>query len=272
MTALTQHNDAAQSLMEASAGAGEAVYVKFNGNSGDYVLANDAGELEHGDQFAVAVTLAKWSWTFWWEGQPLEKVEEFVVKDPSLWQSEPDFLPDSYDEEMSLEDIRTKQKDRDSNFNDGWSLQVTMPMAEIGGMAEEYVLRLNSKGAVRAFRGFLGAVGKKMRFHPGKLPIVEIGAASYNIKKVGKKYSPTFKLVDWISEEDLYAAAGENADEYASEEAEGPAALPAPDEKPAEVEKAAEKPAEAEESADAGDAEEKPRGRAARGRRGRSFG
>lgn len=241
----------------AGAGAGSTTFMKFTGATGSFTYGQDDEEMPHGTQMAGDIENAKWIWSFWWEGEVLETRETMIIEDPMGWQKEPDDLPEAYDGDMSLEEIRAEQADRSSNFMDGWSCQTSFGMREIGGEGEEFTLKLNQGVALNSFRSLLSSFGRQFRFKQGLTPIIEIDARSYKskVKGVGKRFSPVLKIVDWKSEEELMAAQGEDPGMYDEPGDEGPATLPAPD-------------------ADKGedDAPAAPRGRAARGRRGQNYG
>ena len=232
----------------AGAGAGTTAFMKFTGATGDFTYGQEDEELEHGTTLAADVENSKWVWSFWWDGEVLETRESFVSQNPLGFDSEPDDLPEAYDGDMSLEEIRAEQADRKSNFMDGWSCQAVLGLREIGGEGEEFTLKLNKGVALNAFRALLNTYGKQFRFKVGMVPIVELGAKSYKSKVagVGKRYAPILKIVDWKSEEELMADSGDDPDLYEVDAAEDAVALPAPDESEAE-----EKP--------------KPRGRSRRG-------
>ncbi len=236
-TSLTSYSGNDNPFLAAGAGVSDNIYMKFNGNTGDFLYGETDEEMPLGTEFIAGVAQSMWRWTFWWEGKPMESVEEFLINDPMLNKKEPDYLPEGYDDDMSLAEIRARQADRNNNNNDGWSLQATLPIRAADGEFTEYTLRLNSKGAVRTFQGLVTSYGKQARFRPDSSPVIVIGHSSYQIKGVGKKYSPTFKIADWISEDDLAARMGQSAEDYDAPEDEAPAALPAPegDEAPAEA-------------------------------------
>lgn len=249
--------DYANPFAAAGAGAGSKIFMKFKGASGDFLYGQDEEEMPHDTQFAADIENSKWNWTFWWEGEVLETIETFVAQNPMGWENEPDFLPEDYAGDMSLEEIRAEQADRKSNFMDGWSCQAVLDLREIGGEAREFTIKLNQGVALNAFRTMLQSFGRQFKIKVGLLPIVEISARSYvsKNKSVGKRYTPVLKIVDWRSEEELMEAVGDDPDMYDE-----------PEERPARAEKAKQIEAPAE---DAGDEPRTPRGR---GRRGANYG
>lgn len=274
MNALTKQNanalaagNFANPFAAAGAGAGASTYMKFTGATGDFTYGQDDEELPHGTELAGDIENSKWVWSFWWEGEVLETTETLVASDPMGWENEPDYLPESYTGDMSLEEIRAEQADRSTNFMDGWSCQAVFNLRQLGG-DEEYTLKLNKGVALNAFRALLAAFGRQYKFKLGLVPIIELSARAYKSKAkgVGKRFSPSLKITRWVSEEELMMEAGEDPEAYDDPEDEPPArpqrtttkaALPPPED---EADAADEAPANA------------PAGRAARGRRGQNYG
>lgn len=201
---------------QAGAGAGSTIFVKYKGQGGVYSFGQDEEEIQHGTLFAVDIPQSKWSWSFWWDGEVLETLDTFVVDDPMGWDNEPDFLPEDYDGDMSLKEIRAEQADRDNNFMDGWSCQSVLPMRGVDGDDEEYTLKLNKGVALNAFRTLLGSFGRQFKFKVGLVPIISLDAKKYKskIKSVGWRAAPVLKIEEWRSEEELLAGAGENPEDY----------------------------------------------------------
>lgn len=246
------NSDFANPFAAAGAGAGQRTFMKFKGASGDFLYGQDDDEMPHGTQFAADIENSKWNWTFWWDGEVLKTDETMVAQDPMGYENEPDYLPEGYDGDMSLAEIRAEQADRKSNFMDGWSCQAVLDMRLIGGTAvtdtdnelefgQEFTIKLNQGVSLNAFRSLLQSFGKQFRFKQGLVPLVEIDTRSYvsKIKSVGKRYTPILKIVDWRSEEDLMEAVGEDPDMYDSPEgpevADTPAAAPAVEDKTGEA-------------------------------------
>ena len=222
MNALTQGNSGAVATQShvnpfaaAGAGAGSSTYVKFKGASGDFLCGQDETELDHGTKLAFDLANSQFVWAFWWEEEVLETIPVMVIENPVAWNREPNHLPEKYDGDMSLEEIRAKQADRSSNFMDGWGCQAVVGMREIGGENEEFTLKLNAGVGLTAFRALLGNFGKQYLRKEGLTPVVEISASSYQskVKGVGKRYSPTFKIVDWMSDDDMMGGGDADYDE-----------------------------------------------------------
>ena len=253
---------------------GATTYMKFKGASGQFLAGSDEEEIEHGSQYAAAIYDAQWIWTFWWDGKVIETDEHLLRENPLAYETMPDWLPEDEDGDidMTLEEIKKMQKEDPANFRDGWSIQASMGLRPVDGSTEEYTLRLGGSVSLRAFHALRRAYSRQYKLREDLIPVVELDADSYKskIKGVGKRYAPTIKIVDWASEEDLLAGAGEDPSDYEDE---------VPVEEPKKVAKAAkaEPVEEAEvEEAEVVEAEEvdeegaAPSGR--RGARGRKFG
>lgn len=257
---------------QAGAGAGSSTYMKFVGATGDFTYGQDDEEMPHGTRLAAAIEESQWVWSFWWDGEVLETIETLVAEDPHGWDREPDDLPEKYDGDMSMDEIRAERADRSNNFMDGWSVQAVLNLRQIGGEGEEFTLKLNGGVGVSAFRALLQTFGRQYKFKMGLVPVIELEARSYKSKhkNVGKRWSPILKIVEWKSEEELMEASGEDAGMYDEPDRDE---APARNEKSEGRKTAALPPPEEEEGAAAGDeAPAAPQGRAARGRRGTNYG
>lgn len=270
MNALTRPNNnavgapVANPWAAAGSGAGSTTYMKFKGASGDFLAGSDEEEIPHGTKLAADIETSKWNWSFWWDGEVLETVDTLIIENPLGFENEPDYLPEGYDGDMTLEEIRTEQADKSNNFMDGWSCQAVFNLREIGGEGEEYTLKLNQGVALNAFRAMLQTYGRQFRFKQGLVPIIELSARSYKSKNksVGKRYSPVLKIVDWLSEEDLMNAVGDEGADYDD--------APERDDPPARPARAALPPKDEEADDDAPAPAAGPRGR--RGARGQNYG
>ncbi len=200
----------------AGAGASASVYVKFMGTTGNFTYGQDDEEIKHDTEFAADIMNSEWNWTFWWEGKVIETRKSRIWDDPRGFDNEPDDLPEAYEGDMSLKEIRVEQDNRDTTFNDGWGVQAVFNMRSIDGSGSEYTFKLNNGVALRAFLALLEAFGRRFQMNEGLLPIVNVSANRYTSKKVGvgKRWAPVLKITKWLSEGDLMDAAGENPDAY----------------------------------------------------------
>lgn len=247
---------------------GATTYMKFKGASGQFLAGTDEDEIEDGAQFAADMFNSQWIWSFWWDGKMVESVTALLREDPMAYENMPDFLPDHEDIDMTLEEIKKMQKEDPANFRDGWGVQASLGMRPVDGSTEEYTLRLGGSVALRAFHALRRAFSRQYKLREGLTPVVELSADGYKSKipGVGKRFAAVIKIVDWASEEDLMAGAGEDPADYEDDVPEPVTAkkIAAPVEEPEVVEEAEVEEAEvvAESAA--------PSGR--RGARGRKFG
>lgn len=197
-------------------GAGtSALYLKFDGNTGDYTFGKDQEELEKGTRVAVAPSEFKNGWICWKDSEVQEEIMVRITDGkPPAKHTLTDHGP--YDDEK-----------------DGWSQQSSAQFRDIETGAE-YLYKTSSKGGRIALGNLVQDYGKAFQRHPGELAIVELSNTSFDAKdpknpkkKLGKKYAPVFKIVGWVSEAELLAkfdamAADENDDDGDEDEAPPP--------------------------------------------------
>jgi hypothetical protein len=255
---------------------GATTYMKFKGASGQFLAGSDEEEIDHGSQYAANIFDSMWIWTFWWDGKVIETEEHLLRENPMAYDHMPDYLPDDDDIDMTLDEIKKMQKEDPANFRDGWSVQASIGLRPVDGTDEEFTLRLGGSVALRAFHALRRAYSRQYKLREGLIPVVELAADGYKSKiaGVGRRYAPTIKIIDWASEEDLMAAAGEDEGDYGDMDP-----TPEPEKKkaaPKQIESAKEvEEDEVPETDEADEAEvveetQAPAGR--RGARGRKFG
>jgi hypothetical protein len=178
-------------------------YLKFSGNDGDYTYGPEASSktLEHGTQLAVDMSTFNRGWICWKEG---EAIEEVMV--PILEGAPPP--------QATLTDHGPYATYQDGT-KDGWTEQrsVSLHLLDTG---ELFVWKATSKSALRAFANLVNDYAKVYRTKPGKVPVIEIGATSFEPKvgdkggpqkKIGKKYAPVINIVGWLANEEFLALA-----------------------------------------------------------------
>ena len=193
-------------------GAGtSALYLKFDGNTGDYSFGKDQEELENGTRVAVAPSEFKNGWICWNDSKVLEEIMVRITEGkPPAKHTLTDHGP--------YEDAE----------KDGWSQQSSAQFRDIE-TGSEYLYKTSSAGGRIALANLVQDYGKAFQRHPGELAIVELSNTSFEAKnrktgkKLGKKYAPMFKIVGWVKEDELLAkfdamAAEQNEDEDAEEE------------------------------------------------------
>lgn len=215
-----------------------ALYAKFNGNSGEFTYGAQAVEVEKGERMAANVAGARRGHICWVES---EVAEEIMVP---LLQGPP---PAAH----TLTDHGPYKK-YDDGTQDGWSEQFAIEFRLLGDEHDgvEITYKTSTKSAMRPLGDLVKQFGREYKSHPGCIPIVEFGKGDYmpKEKKHGKKYFPTFKIVDWIDENELLATYGDDAKTEEGEANDNLIEAPKAAEKPAAAKKetaAAKKKAEA---------------------------
>jgi hypothetical protein len=195
---------------------GDGLYGKFNGNTGDFTYGQDDELLEHGDQVQIDYTSCFQGFLCWIGGKVEDRVVVKVLEGrPPLEKDLPDHGP--YDQD------------------DGWGPSCGFKIVTETG--DEVTMNLNSRSGDIAFRRLLGQIGKGAAKNPGKLPVVELGAAAFENKKSrGRKFAPTFEIVGWETPEEFAGTGhGDDPDDYdepetdAEEQEEEEAAIPTKD-------------------------------------------
>jgi hypothetical protein len=198
--------DAAED-MGASSGA---LFMKFDGNKGEYSFGKDQEELELGTRLAMNHRELKRGWICWKDGEVQGEVMVRIMDGPPPSKS-------------SLEDHGPYDDDKD-----GWREQSSVQFRDIES-GEEFLFKTSSKGGRIAVANLVRDFGKEFAKHPNELAIVELQNVSFDAKdekgkKLGKKYAPVFKVAAWESEEALIAKfeAANAAEEDAKEEEDVP--------------------------------------------------
>lgn len=180
-------------------GGSAAVYAKFNGNSGEFAYGAQATEIEEGEKFVADVSGARRGWICWKEEAVIEEIMVPIIQGP----------PPRKDE---LPDHGPYEKHEDGT-EDGWSEQFAISFRLLGEDHDgiEVLYKTSTKSAFRPLGDLLKDYGRQYKNYPGCLPIIEFGKGSYmpKEKKHGKKYFPTFKIIDWIDEDELIAQYGD---------------------------------------------------------------
>jgi hypothetical protein len=192
--------------MGASSGA---LYLKFNGNDGLYTFGKDQEGLDKGTRAAINPQEFKRGWICWKDGEVVDEIMVRVVegKPPA---------------EDTLEDHGPYEDDKD-----GWSMQSSFQLRSIED-GTEFLFKTSSKSGVIAVANMFLEYGKKHPLHPGELAIIELGNTGFDVKdkktgkKLGKKFAPVFKIVDWEDEAELIAKFDAAAAEDEEDEADEP--------------------------------------------------
>jgi hypothetical protein len=175
--------------MGASSGA---LFLKFDGNTGNYSYGKDQDELPKGTRVALSPGEIKAGYICWNDGNVMEEVMVRIV----------DGKPPA---KGSLTDHGPYEDDKD-----GWREQSSIQLRDVE-TGDEFLFKTSSKGGRIAVGNLVRDYGKGFSMHPGELAIVELLNTSFDAKdpktgkKLGKKYAPVFKIVGWQSEAELIA-------------------------------------------------------------------
>lgn len=215
-------------FLEAGKGEYESFgsFMKFNGNTGklEEKVDDDYEELPRGSAFAFNMATAQHGWICWVDGEVKdERNDDIIAMRPFPNEKDlPDYGP--YEE-------------HDDGTSDGWQEQYIFHLFN-EKTETSYTLKLSSKSGLRSARKFLKDFGKKVAAHLAAdgtidVPIVEVDAVSFDIKKedgsinkkAGKKWAPTFKIIDWGTYaefadvfDEIGNDSGEDAGDYADKD------------------------------------------------------
>jgi hypothetical protein len=221
---------------------GNSVYAKFNGNSGEFTYGSAATEIDQNERMAANVAGARRGFICWKESEVVEEIMVQIIQGPPPLEN-------------TLTDHGPYQKNADGS-EDGWSAQFAIDFRLLGEDHDgiEITYKTSTKSAMRPLGDLVKQYSREYKNNPGCVPIVEFSKGSYmpKDKKIGKKFYPVFKIVEWIPEDELEATYGdsskvnegddnENLIEAPKAEVKKPAAKPAAAAKP-KAEKPAEKP------------------------------
>ena len=189
---------------EAARGVDFGSFLNFNGNTGEISYGAEDTELPIGSQLVMDMQSLSFGWICWDGGQVVEEIFVSVVDGkPPMEHELTDHGPYNDDD-------------------DGWreATSISAVLLEYGEDANhpdvgaKLLFKTSTAGQVRSVRKLSGAYGKLFMQHPGQYPVVEVSSESYmpKQKKHGKKWSLIFKIVGWISEEELAGLTDGEAD------------------------------------------------------------
>ena len=186
-------------------------FLKFSGNTGEYTYGPENESLEHGTQLVVNILEMQRGWVCWIGGKPFDSIMHRVIDDVQPL------------EEGDLPDYSAKYIDDEE---DGWSRQVTVPMALLDD-GSELEFKISSVSGIRAVQKLSKEFGTKCQLNVDengnfKMPVIEISADEFELKKKKGvfKWAPTFKLVDWISVAEMNAMIAQSSEDEEEEEDE----------------------------------------------------
>ena len=179
---------------EISGMGGGGTILKYSGNTGVFSFKDET--FEHGSRFAFRLFGVEKGYVCWKDGKLIERALVPIYSSaqrPTLADL-PDFGP------------YTKQ-------GDGWSEAYRVMVVNLED-GSEYEFTVSNRSGCNAMGALVKDFHGKARMtldQDGNLktPVVEINARSFESKKFsGKKYAPEFKIVDWLSSEDMRMVVG----------------------------------------------------------------
>lgn len=213
MNALTQTNGTGGALAipghnpyasygEQAAGARD--FLKFE--KGEWSIGADGEEVPLGTRLVANMAGLKIGWQRWENKKPDREVMGLVAEG---------YQPPRR-HELGDEDKGLWEKDEKTGVpRDPWQLTNVLPLKSANGEVDA-VYSTSSRGGIGAIGQLCKDYGKLFMQKPGMLPVIEIGSDSYKHPDYGKVFTPTLKLVDWVSENDLLAGAEETKPEPAA--------------------------------------------------------
>lgn len=201
-------------------------FLKFSGNDGRYSFGKKDEEeyLDDGYELVANLIGIEHGHICWVEGEVKDEQNYLVLERPRL----PDI--------SSLPDYGPYKK-YDDGSEDGWTEQVVLKLYDEQN-DQAFTMKLSGGGKLRAARQLISSYGKKGVGKLGKdalpmFPIIELGNSSFipkNNPRAGTKYSPVFKIVDFVEMSEFADVfeGGDDADDPANYEAETPKASATP--------------------------------------------
>lgn len=215
-TALT--TGGANPWAEAAKGIEDGAYLKFNGNDGRWSFGQDDEDLPEGSRVVGDMESLAFGFICWVNSAVEEEVLVRVVDGkPPLEHQLTDHGP--YDDDDGWREAASISLVLESYGNDDQDEAVGTPL----------LWKTSTGGQVRQIRKLSGAYGRVFAQHPDEYPVIELGAESYvpKNKKHGKiKWSPTLKIVGWMTSAELESISGVAAGD--DDDYEEPASKAAP--------------------------------------------
>jgi hypothetical protein len=194
MTNITKKEDQALSTLAnafANAGAqlgGTALEILKLTKSGEWVAGADNTAVTE-RRFAADVKNARRGYVCFVDGQVVDEV----------------WVPVATGKTVAKEDLPDQGP---FEGNDGWVESVAIQLRSLESGAD-YIFKPTSHGGRAAVGGLLTAYGHRLELGKSGVPIIEIGAGSYEHKRYGKVFKPIFRIVDWRAESELLTQVGE---------------------------------------------------------------
>jgi hypothetical protein len=237
----TNDGDFLSNLSQYAQETSNKAYLRMSGNDGSYTYGSDKTEAPDKTQAVVNHMSFTDGWVIWSGGEVAETISANVVqgeKKPPKAQL-PDHGP--YGED------------------DGPREQMTVDVKLLLDVPVDCVLQASNKSSINSMKRLIADFLKVYKSHQGEYAIIELTSVTFdatdpnNPKRKFKKYAPSWKIVGWMTEDELAGLSEGNPEDYESEEAEDQAedaeieaeAEEAPQSRPAPARSAAARPAAA---------------------------
>ena len=154
---------------------------------GTFHLGVEKTPVPPGTRFTLLMDQARFGWQKWVAGRP-ENVVGRVVDG---------YVPTGRDELGDDEREHWVENPITRMPEDPWKEVVFLTM--VGPGNTPVMFTSSSTSGIVEFWALMNEWIKLAPEHPGEMPVMEIGVASFDTKKYGRIQRPDFKIVDWIS-------------------------------------------------------------------------
>lgn len=166
----------------------EGQFLSFK--AGEWLYGMNQEVLPIGTKLAVNMAGMRVGWRRWEDRQ--------VVDDRTSLLTDRVPLPPR----QSLGDTDQAMWDKlDGRPRDPWQLTSIVEM--IDGAGEKYIYATGSFGGRKCLGELCVAYGKERRLRPGQVPLVALGADTYEHKAYGRTWEPKLPIVGWAHEDTL---------------------------------------------------------------------
>jgi hypothetical protein len=182
----------------AAMGVQNGQYISFSGKTGRWAIKGQ--EVDPGTCFAFHMLACQKGWRAWKNEKPVEQIwSNFVNGEP---------LP-------AEKDLTNHWPNGKEHTTDGWQSVIKIDIRDLEG-GPQMDLTLPSEKPWRPVWRLIKEFGDKAKLNRDdkgqyKIPVVEIGTEQVKGKS-GTFFAPTFKIVDWLSEQDMAERVGEFLD------------------------------------------------------------
>lgn len=181
------------------------LYTKFDGNTGKWTFGKDNSELKSGTTVAFNHREIFNGYICW---------EDSTVKEEIMVN----ILNGGVPPKASLKDHSPNGDGEYTGEQDGWREQSSIQFKSLED-GKEFQFKTSSKSGRIAVANLVKAFGQQFQMREGKVAIIELGAQQFDAKnaagkKLGKKYAPSLRIVNWVDEADLISGSTDDETDY----------------------------------------------------------